>query len=89
MPQTTWKDVIELWISKVLSKQADYKAEEADAICQCILDMVKKNANVISSKIYCNPGFPLIGKSSFGITLDNGSKRVPKPAKGIIACLIM
>ena len=48
----TWKEVIELWISEVLSKRRGYKAEEADAICQCISDMVKKNADVAPSKIY-------------------------------------
>ena len=42
-----------------------------------------------SSRMYSIPGLPLIGKSSFGNTLVNGSKRVPKPAKGIIACLII
>ena len=34
-------------------------------------------------------GFPLIGNNSFGITLVKGSKRVPSPAKGIIACFII
>ncbi len=52
MPQTTWQEVGELWISEVLSKRTDYKAEEADTIRQCILDMIKKNAKVASSKIY-------------------------------------
>jgi hypothetical protein len=35
------------------------------------------------------PGFPFIGKSSLANTLVNGSKRVPNPANGIIACLII
>ena len=42
-----------------------------------------------SSSIYSMPGFPLIGKSSFGIMLLNGSNLVPNPANGIIACLII
>ena len=41
-----------------------------------------------SSNIYSSPGLPLIGKSSFGRTLVRGNNLVPRPAKGIIACLI-
>ena len=41
------------------------------------------------TKIYSIPGFPFIGSSSLGKTLVKGSKRVPKPARGIIACLII
>ena len=46
-------------------------------------------ASIHSSNIYYNPGLPLIGKSSLGITLVRGSSLVPKPANGIIACLII
>ena len=46
-------------------------------------------ASMHSFIIYSNPGFPLIGKSSFAKTLVKGSSRVPNPAKGIIACLII
>ena len=46
-------------------------------------------ASIHSSKIYSNPGFPAIGRSSFGITLVKGKSLVPKPARGIIACLII
>ena len=42
-----------------------------------------------SSKIYSIPGLPLIGKSSLANTLVSGNNRVPNPAKGIIACLII
>ena len=42
-----------------------------------------------SSNIYSSPGFPLIGKSSYGKTLVRGNNLVPIPAKGIIACLII
>ena len=42
-----------------------------------------------SSNIYSRLGFPLIGSNSLGITLVNGSRRVPNPAKGIIACFII
>ena len=42
-----------------------------------------------SSKIYSIPGFPFIGKSSLAKTLVKGNSLVPKPASGIIACLIM
>ena len=42
-----------------------------------------------SSKIYSKLGLPLIGKSSFGITLVKGSILVPNPASGIIACFII
>ena len=57
------------------------------------LDIIKINcstpASIHSSIIYSRLGFPLIGSSSLGITLVNGSKRVPRPAKGIIACFII
>ena len=46
-------------------------------------------ALIHSSKIYSKPGFPFIGKSSFGNTLVSGKSLVPKPANGIIACLII
>ena len=46
-------------------------------------------ASMHSSKIYSNPGLPLIGSNSFGITLVRGNNLVPSPAKGIIACLII
>ena len=46
-------------------------------------------ASMHSSKMYSIPGLPFIGKSSFGHTLVKGSKRVPRPARGIIACLII
>ena len=46
-------------------------------------------ASTHSSKIYSIPGLPFIGSSSLGKTLVKGSKRVPKPARGIIACLII
>ena len=46
-------------------------------------------ASIHSSKIYSIPGLPLIGKSSFANTLVRGNNRVPKPANGIIACLII
>ena len=39
--------------------------------------------------IYSNPGLPFIGKSSFAKTLVRGNSRVPNPARGIIACLII
>ena len=42
-----------------------------------------------SSIIYSIPGLPLIGNYSFGITPVKGSSLVPKPANGIIACLII
>ena len=42
-----------------------------------------------SSIIYSIPGLPFIGKSYFGKTLVKGSNLVPKPANGIIACLII
>ncbi len=35
------------------------------------------------------PGLPFIGKSSFGKTLVKGNNLVPKPASGIIACIII
>ena len=46
-------------------------------------------ASTHSSSMYSNPGLPLIGKSSLGKTLVKGNNLVPKPAKGIIACLIL
>ena len=46
-------------------------------------------ASIHSSKIYWIPGFPLIGNNSFAKTLVKGKSLVPKPAKGIIACLII
>ena len=46
-------------------------------------------ASIHSFIIYSKPGFPLIGKSSFAKTLVKGSNRVPSPARGIIACLII
>ena len=42
-----------------------------------------------SSKIYSIPGFPLIGRSSLANTLVKGNNLVPRPANGIIACLII
>ena len=42
-----------------------------------------------SSKIYSIPGLPLMGSSSLAKTLVNGKSLVPRPASGIIACLIM
>ena len=44
-------------------------------------------ACIHSSMIYSKFGFPFIGKSSLGITLDSGSNLVPNPAKGMIACV--
>ena len=35
------------------------------------------------------PGLPFMGNSSFAKTLVSGSRRVPSPANGIIACLII
>ena len=35
------------------------------------------------------PGLPFNGRSSLGITLVSGNNLVPRPAKGIIACLII
>ena len=46
-------------------------------------------ASIHSSNMYSNPGLPPIGKSSLGKTLVKGNNLVPKPAKGIIACLII
>ena len=46
-------------------------------------------ASIHSSKIYSIPGLPLIGRSSLANTLVKGNNRVPKPANGIIACLII
>ena len=43
----------------------------------------------LSLIIYSNPGLPFIGKSSFAKTLVRGNSRVPNPARGIIACLII
>ena len=42
-----------------------------------------------SSNIYSNPGLPFIGNSSLGKTLVIGNSQVPRPAKGIMACLII
>ena len=42
-----------------------------------------------SSIIYSRPGFPLIGNSSLANTLVKGNNLVPRPARGIIACLII
>ena len=47
------------------------------------------DASIHSSRIYSIPGLPLIGRSSLAKTLVKGSNRVPSPAKGIIACLII
>ncbi len=46
-------------------------------------------ASIHSSRMYSIPGLPFIGKSSLAKTLVNGNNLVPKPAKGIIACLII
>ena len=46
-------------------------------------------ASIHSSRIYSIPGLPLIGKSYLAKTLVRGSNLVPRPAKGIIACLII
>jgi len=46
-------------------------------------------ASIHSSKIYSIPGFPFMGNSSFAKTLVKGNSRVPNPANGIIACLII
>ena len=46
-------------------------------------------ASIHSSNIYSIPGLPLIGRSSFANTLVKGNKRVPRPANGIIACLLI
>ena len=46
-------------------------------------------ASIHSSKMYSIPGFPFIGSNSLGKTLVNGSNLVPRPASGIIACLII
>ena len=46
-------------------------------------------ASIHSYKIYYKSGLQFIGKSSLAKTLVKGSKRVPKPARGIIACLII
>ena len=46
-------------------------------------------ASAHSSKIYSIPGFPLIGRSSLANILVKGNNLVPRPANGIIACLII
>ena len=47
------------------------------------------NSGCDSSKIYSIPGFPFIGRSSLANTLVKGNNLVPRPANGIIACLII
>ena len=42
-----------------------------------------------SSNIYSIAGLPFIGNNSLGKTVVKGNNLVPKPAKGIIACLII
>ena len=39
--------------------------------------------------MYSKPGFPFIGKSYLAKRLVRGNNRVPNPANGIIACLII
>ena len=46
-------------------------------------------ASIHSSKIYSTPGLPLIGRSSLAKTLVKGKSLVPRPANGIMACLII
>ena len=46
-------------------------------------------ASMHSSSIYSMPGLPFIGSNSLAKTLVKGKSLVPKPAKGIIACLII
>ena len=62
-------------------------------IISFLSDMIKTisliPASMHSSIIYSIPGFPLIGKSSLANTLVSGKSLVPKPASGMIACLIM
>ena len=41
------------------------------------------------TKIYSIPGFPLMGSNSLANILVRGNNLVPKPASGIIACLII
>ena len=46
-------------------------------------------ASIHSCNIYSIPGLPFIGNNSFAKTLVKGNNLVPRPANGIIACLII
>ena len=74
-------------LSIALSKQFD--AIDSVSIGKDIKTISLIPASIHSSRIYSIPGLPFIGKSSLANTLVNGNNLVPRPARGIIACLII